>query len=281
MIHVFPTEDHVSAGALTFTVNSTSFKNSLITNLSSIERYMFESDGPLSLAGGIEALGFIDTEGPKDPEGYPDIELMMIGGSVQSDPTFKRNLGIRDDVYNGMFSSLDAEANSFMVFPMLMRPNSRGRIKLQSKNPFDYPRILPNYFDDPHDMTILIRGIRHMIELTDSTAFRKVNAKLLKPKIAGCTKYAYNSDDFWECFTRHLPFTIYHYCGTAKMGPASDRRAVVDPTLRVYGVKRLRVADASVMPQIITGHTNGPSIMIGEKAADLIKEAWKIDNKEK
>lgn len=266
--------DHTAPGALTFTVNVTTLKHSVLYDIRNIMRYTDQSTGPLTSPGGVEAIAFFDTEHPNDPDGHPDLEFLQLGGSINADPIFKQNFGIRDDFYDEMFNGIGLERNTFMVFPMVLRPKSRGRIKLRSSNPFDYPIILPNYFSDPYDVKISISGIRKMIDLLDTEALRKLDAKLLKTLIPGCKHYAPDSDEYWECYTRHLTFTIYHHCGTARMGPKNDRRAVVDPTLKVYGVKGLRVADASVMPVIIAGHTNAPTIMIGEKAADMIKASW-------
>lgn len=101
-----------------------------------------------------------------------------------------------------------------------------------------------------------------------------LNATLNPTRIAACKRMPYLSDDFWRCIARHYSQTIYHPVGTCKMGPHTDRMAVVDPRLRVYGVHKLRVVDASIMPYIVTGNTNAPTIMIAEKAADMIKEEY-------
>lgn len=256
-------------------MNSTTIKPSLLYDVRSLASYTNERDGPLSSTGAVEAIAFYDTKNPYDPDGYPDVELLHLGGGINSDEVFKRNFGIRDSLYKQMFATSGKNRNTFMVFPMVLRPKSKGRIKLRSKNPFDHPLINPNYFSDYDDMLTSIRGIRKMIDLLETKAFRKINAKLLRMPFTGCKQHKFNTDDYWECFTRHFTFTIYHHCGTAKMGPATDRRAVVDPTLKVYGVNNLRVADASIMPDVISGHTNGPSIMIGEKASDMIKDTWR------
>lgn len=104
-----------------------------------------------------------------------------------------------------------------------------------------------------------------------SEPFKKFNVRPWSRKWYGCEKYVTYSDEYLECLTRSYSATIYHPVGTAKMGPATDPMAVVDPELRVYGVKGLRVIDASIMPKIVSGNTNAPIIMIGEKGADLIK----------
>lgn len=267
--------DHTAPGALTFVVNSTTMTPHEFYDMKNIERYTNDLNGPISSAGGVEAIAFIDTEGRNETADFPDLELLQLGASINTDPILKRNFGIRDELYDSMIATVNRDA--FMVFPMVMRPKSRGRIKLRSRNPFHHPIILPNYFNDPYDLEISVRGIRKMIELLDTKAFKRLNAELLKMPLPGCSQHQFNSDDYWKCYTRHFTFTIYHHCGTAKMGPSTDKRAVVDPTLKVYGVKGLRVADASIMPEIITGHTNAPTIMIAEKAADMIKQDWNFN----
>lgn len=268
-------QDHSAPGGITFIINATSFNAFELLDLKVIDEYINTLQGPLSSAGGIESIAFIETNRPYDPNGYPDLEFMQLGGSINSDPIFKRNFGIRDDIYDEIYKPLESmNKDTFMVFPMVMRPKSRGRIKLRSKNPFDSPAIYPNYFSDHYDIDIAVRGIRKLIELSEMNAMQKLNAHLLMKPIPGCKHLKFLSDEYWECYTRHFTFTIYHHCGTAKMGPSSDRRAVVDPELKVYGVKGLRVVDASIMPEIITGHTNAPVIMIAEKASDMIKNYW-------
>lgn len=108
-------------------------------------------------------------------------------------------------------------------------------------------------------------------------SMQKYGAKIHEIKIPGCEAHDFNTDEYWECALRHVTATIYHQCTTCKMGPADDPEAVVDHKLRVYGVSNLRVADTSVIPMPITGHTNVPAYMVGEKLADLIKFDWKYE----
>nr|CAI5856041.1 unnamed protein product [Callosobruchus analis] len=89
-----------------------------------------------------------------------------------------------------------------------------------------------------------------------------------------CERYSFDSDQYWECAIRTIPTSIYHPMGTCRMGPEKDKEAVVDSHLRVYGIKSLRVADMSVAPRTVSGHTVAPAYMIGEKGADIIKKDW-------
>lgn len=270
--------DHTAPGALTFITNTTNKDRvnlDRLLDLNILDKFVNDLEGPISSAGGIESIAFIETEKSYDKDGYPDLEFLQLAGSVCTEPILKRNFGLTDEVYSKMFANVETDQmSSFMVFPMVMRPKSRGRIMLRSKNPFNQPAIFANYFSDHYDIDISVRGIRKLLALSKTNAFRKIDAKFLSTPVPGCEHLKYDSDEYWECYTRHFTFTIYHYCGTAKMGPASDKRAVVSPQLKVYGIKGLRVVDASVMPEIVTGHTNAPTIMIAEKAADLIKNEW-------
>ena len=98
--------------------------------------------------------------------------------------------------------------------------------------------------------------------------------RLLFIPVAECDQLTRKSDKYYECFVRNLASTVWHPSGTRKMGPSTDPDAVVDPRLKVYGVNGLRVGNASIIPNVVSGNTNVPTIMIGEKIADLIKEDW-------
>lgn len=113
------------------------------------------------------------------------------------------------------------------------------------------------------------------VALAESEPFRKFNTTLHRTPFIGCEHLPFASDPYWECVIRRTATTLGHQVGTCKMGPPTDPDAVVDPQLRVYGIKGLRVVDASIMPNIVAGHTNAVVYMIGEKASDLIKVTWK------
>jgi choline dehydrogenase len=154
---------------------------------------------------------------------------------------------------------------SFTILPGLIYPESRGEIRLRSKDPADKPLIDPRYLSESYDMEVLVAGIKLAREIARSEPL----AKYLKGEATPGPNV--QSDDEIRAAVRLYGKTIYHPVGTCKMGV--DARAVVDPKLRVCGIEGLRVADASIMPTITGGNTNAPSIMIGEKAADMILSA--------
>jgi choline dehydrogenase-like flavoprotein len=105
-----------------------------------------------------------------------------------------------------------------------------------------------------------------------------MGAQLVNYSVPECAGYIFASDDYWRCLGRYYTSPILHPVGTCKMGPNYDPDAVVDPELRVNGIKNLRVIDASIMPKIVRANTNAPTIMIGEKGSDMIKKHWIRNN---
>ncbi|XP_016843209.1 glucose dehydrogenase [FAD, quinone] [Nasonia vitripennis] len=270
--------DHIAYGGLIFLINQpVSLKISTMVNSlnSYMNDYFNNKTGPYAIPGGCEALAFIDVDKPADPDGTPKVELLFIGGSIISNPHFQKNFGISDEYWEKMYAELTSR-HSWTIFPMLMKPKSRGQILLRNKNPESKPRIYANYMTHPDDVRIIIKGIRAAIEISKTESMQKFNSKLYNQPMYKCEKYKYGSDKYWECAARTFPFTIYHQSGTCKMAPENDETGVVNPRLQVKGIKNLRVGDASIMPEIIAGHTNVPTIMIAEKLADMVKEDWDL-----
>ena len=147
----------------------------------------------------------------------------------------------------------------------ILHPYSRGTVLLNSTDPRDAPRIDPNFLSDKRDLDLLVKGGQLQQKIMESAAFNAVRGQMLYPIQLG-------DIDAMKADIRRRADTQYHPVGTCKMGTADDPMAVVDHRLRVRGIKGLRVVDASIMPTVISGNTNAPSIMIGEKAADMIRE---------
>jgi len=153
--------------------------------------------------------------------------------------------------------------DGFSIGPTLLRPVSRGRIRLRTTFPMDPPSIEPDYLSHDADVEVMVAGIELARRIAAANAFKKFcGAEFLPGKDVHSRAEIAN-------YVREAAETTYHPVGTCKMG--DDPMAVVDSHLRVRGVERLRVVDASIMPTIITGNTNAPVIMIAEKAADFIR----------
>ena len=205
-------------------------------------QWLFTGTG-LGASNHFEACAFIRSRaGIK----YPDIQYHFLPFAVR---------------YDGKAA---AEGHGFQAHVGPMRSKSRGRIRLTSNDPHSKPSILFNYMSHEDDWTEFRTAIRLTREIFGQEAFAPYRGKEIQPgdKV--------QSDDELNAFIRDHAESAYHPCGTCKMGNKDDPTAVVDPECRVIGVDGLRVADSSIFPVITNGNLNGPSIMVGEKAADHI-----------
>jgi choline dehydrogenase len=177
----------------------------------------------------------------------PDLECLVVG-NVFAGPATKH---------------LDNTLPHYSIVPALVRPKSRGRVHLSGPCPNDPVDIDAGVLSDPADVKAATRGLRLCRELGNSTTFREFARREVMPGQCG--------DDELENFVRNSAVSFHHYAGTAKMG--RDDMSVVDGSLKVRGVDRLRIADGSVMPKVTTGNTMAPCVIIGERAATMIRKS--------
>ncbi|MCB0854900.1 MAG: GMC family oxidoreductase N-terminal domain-containing protein, partial [Bacteroidetes bacterium] len=233
-------QDHLILGLCSTTDQPVSFNTK--ETLGNLLTYLFSKKGPFS-ASPLEACAFYKTDPSLD---RPDMQLHFAPahGSDMHDHT-----------------SFPRDHDGYSILPTLIRPKSVGEITLKSSDPFEYPNINPKYFSHPEDLEIMMRGVRMALELFKTEAFAPFIDKISMPE-------KYDTDEDLLNHIMDKVETCYHPVGTCKMG--HDEMAVVDDELNVRGIANLRVADASIMPTIISGNTNAPTIMIAEKAADFI-----------
>lgn len=233
--------------------------------------FLMKRSGPLSKHGLTGLTGFVNTVNATDP--FPDIQYHYFMGRKLSGRTKQMIslIGYEEAVVNSLVAA-EEQADLIAIYVVLLNPKSWGKLKLRSTNPLEKPYIDAGYLYHMDDIKSMTGGIRVQQKIMATSALSAAEPELVRVDIPGCTSIAYDTDQYWECYIRHMATTLYHPTGTTKMGPDSDRDAVVDPRLRVRGVQGLRVADCSIMPNVVSGNTNAPAMMIGEKAADMIKE---------
>lgn len=202
----------------------------------------------------------------------PDIQMHTLPVLVLADygALYVQNLGLSDE-HLKLYGDHIGE-DGVTLLPTLLRPKSRGEITLASTNPHDSPVIDPHYLEEAEDVKTLVESLKICKDLSESRHFKKAGMSHFKSP--HCSSHELWSDDYYECVVKHVSLTVYHPVGTCKMGRVNDPLAVVDPKLRLIGLNKIRIIDASVMPKIVGGNTNAAAIMIGEKGSDMILKEY-------
>jgi choline dehydrogenase-like flavoprotein len=238
--------------------------------------YLTRRAGLFSSHLGTTVTGFIKTKFAADDR--PDLQVHFLGvlaNNTDGGNLISHVIGFNDNTAKSVQEAISL-SDVIFVLPAVIRPKSKGSILLRSGNPLENPKIFAGYLSDPEktDLAAMLEGIKFAQKLMNTEVMKAKGAKQIKLFLEACENLESDTSDYWECALRQIGTTLYHPVGTCKMGPSSDPGAVVDPELKVHGVKGIRVADASIMPRIVSGNTNAPTIMIGEKAADMVKKEW-------
>ena len=202
-------------------------------------RYLTSHRGLLS-SNVVECGGFVDTAGT----GQPDVQFHVL------------------PVLIGFVDRAPEPGHGLSIGPCYLRPRSRGWIRVKSADPKDLTDFNANLLSDPADIDTLVRGVETAIRILDAPALAKLVKRRVLPKPG-----VENDPAALRDYIRQSAKTVFHPAGTARMGRADDRMAVVGPDLKVRGIEGLRICDASVMPTLVSGNTNAPTMMIAARAA--------------
>lgn len=224
-------------------------------------KYLYNNTGSLSGSDSMGAYKAIDNPNLPEfafyPSCTPQNSNFYYGCSTI--------LGFNNDTCYKLHK-INEESELLSIAVVLLKPKSRGKVRLQSKNPFDEPRIYSGTFEDREDLVYYPAMLELARSLADTSYFVDKNSYVVDISPDECKELDY--EEYLECEIRATVTSAWHSVGTAAMG------AVVDKHLKVIGIEGLRVVDASVMPKVIRGNTNAPVVMIAEKAADFIKQYY-------
>ena len=237
--------------------------------------YEYYMNGSGDLGKFYNSVTYMSTRNNPDHD-WPNVAMeaacLRFPNNLDEFSLYKFGGGRREwDVYYKNFY----RKNYFFSQVLLQIPRSFGYIRLLSKDPFVYPEINPQFLKHPKDFDDFLEITKFLFYFYERSSI----ARYLEPHkpIPGCRfcvnqRHVFECESYIRCYIKQKTYTGYHPTGTCRMGDESRPDTVVDPRLRVKGIKGLRVCDASIMPLVTNGNTNAPALMIGEKCADLVKE---------
>jgi len=234
------------------------------TYITNFIRYFLFGTGPFGQTP-TEILGFAQSGLSSAP--WSDIQFYFFNAFDV--------FGSNDLLSEALKAHPSGDENVFGLAIVLQHPVDLGYIRLQSANPLTHPAIEPRWFHSSSDVDIIVKGFRMWLDIiNNSSHLKQFDIQFAEKSVPGCEQFQLLSDDYLKCSIRSRALECYHPVSTCRMGPKNEN-SVVDHELRVHGVDGLRVVDASVMPDQITGNLHAPVVMIAEKVADMIKSEWK------
>ncbi|KAL0892636.1 hypothetical protein ABMA27_014361 [Loxostege sticticalis] len=260
--------DHVMVVAFLATEKGTCTMEEKDKYMQTIQ-YLYNRSGSLSDTNSMGAYVALENETTKTKPKVPDFGMYPV--CVPVNAGFYKGcevaLGYEDQICREL-DTLNQDYELIAIAVVLLKPKSRGKVRLNSKNPFEAPLIYSGTFSNDDDLADFPRALTLAYGLANTTYFSGKRAFVVDLKVDACSLVS--GDDKLRCQARALATPAWHAAGTAAMG------SVLDARLRVRGVRGLRVVDASVMPTVVRGNTNAPVIMIAEQAADFIKEELNV-----
>ncbi|XP_063241678.1 glucose dehydrogenase [FAD, quinone]-like [Bacillus rossius redtenbacheri] len=249
-------QDHACSTTIACNVKRTSHIPNITTQYEDLLDYIHKREGPLTATGTLQIAAFFQPENDTSDDAIPYMEMTFAPTTSEGTLPFC----YYDKVY---------------FVGILQKPLSKGYVRINSTDPLEPPLIQPNYFVEDQDMQRMLQGVHYALDIIKKPALQELGFELDKEPIKGCESHVWGTDEYFRCGIMTTTRSNYHPVTTCKMGPISDPTTVVDSHLKVHNISNLRVIDASIMPTIISGHTMAPSIAIGEKGSDMLKQAWR------
>ncbi|XP_003705686.2 glucose dehydrogenase [FAD, quinone] [Megachile rotundata] len=238
-----------------------------------VYEYLARNSGELA-AFGVDLLGFTNVNDPESK--YPDVQFIFSHfprWNAHKAAILSSAINAEEELLPAIYKEV-MQGDLLVPCVILLNPKSVGVVELRSTDPAEPVKIYANHLQEEEDLRTMLKSVDAVKRLINTETMKRHGMRVSHLEVPGCKHTTPDSEEYWECSIRHIASSLFHPVGTARMGSNGDSMAVVDPRLRVHGVKGLRVIDASIMPNIVSGNTNAATMMIAEKGADMVKDDW-------
>lgn len=267
-------QDHILWHAVNFEFkNRSRVDKNYFDSSDAAYKYLAYNNGEFASIGS-DLFGYINVSDPTSV--YPDVKFSITyvpHGDTKTMKTLLNATGLSREIQRSIIKSTMTNDNVLMTI-ILLKQRSIGEVKLRSNLPSKPVKILTNFLTDERDKEMLLKAVNFTKSLINTKAIKNLGVKLRNVTIPGCHDLEFDSYEYWECHLRHVARSTYHSVGTVRMETPDNPKSVVDFKLKVLGIDRLQVIDASIMPDVTSGNTYAPTLMISEKGSDLLKDCW-------